>query len=480
MSTAYIRQVLIRRSWIVVLVAMACGEAAYFIAHQTARQFTSSAQLSTEFETGRNSNSLALQTDFENLIEIMKTELISSMVSYNLLLNDLTDGAPFRRPIKASLPAHEYDSARVILKSKLRSFEQLSPYVEAERRLMELLDDDGYDVSRWIRDRDLEISRLGTTTFIRVAYACEDPFFSAFVVNTLCSEFVRYTNLVNKTISDDSLSRLGAEIERRRKYLDEVNNQLTSHEAKINHRQDAQLVQHEARLLDAENRVARLSARTTGIEKEISDRRVLVSKNRTDNPKLRQLQARIAELEKIHSENGSRDEKLASTIKGLHGQLESEVSRLKEIDAERIEAENQMSNLVAELDRTRLELKSALSIQSTLRTQVRNMKRGTVQTSVSREKLDSLVHEREAALRSYNLAVAARDMATSKETSALNGKVKLMIKAQPRVRPEASGAITLAVVAMLIGAVLSAAAIMVIAYRRTLRQPAHPTFVVTR
>ena len=76
-------------------------------------------------------------------------------------------------------------------------------------------------MSTWVHDEELQVERVGDTNFINVTFISENPVLSAFVVNTLCSEYIRYTNYkTNNSDRDDSLQFFSDLAEKKKKELE--------------------------------------------------------------------------------------------------------------------------------------------------------------------------------------------------------------------------------------------------------------------
>ena len=91
MDLIYLFKVLYRKIWIILTVPLIAGVAAYVFTRDIEKKYKSTAQLSTGFTTNNriqitkeNFDYWESKANFENLVEMMKSDLIGSMVSYNL------------------------------------------------------------------------------------------------------------------------------------------------------------------------------------------------------------------------------------------------------------------------------------------------------------------------------------------------------------------------------------------------------------
>ena len=136
-----------------------------------------------------------IEIKFNNLIENMTSDKLVSLVSFRLLLHDLENPA-FRKKadqeLKTNLFNNEEDTLSVtnFLQSKIDSMHVLSNSKEFDLSVLRYLKSKGYD--HQTLKKNLSINRIKFTDYILVSYTSENPQLSAFVVNTLCDEFIRY------------------------------------------------------------------------------------------------------------------------------------------------------------------------------------------------------------------------------------------------------------------------------------------------
>lgn len=191
----------------------------YFLVKNLADKYVSTTQIATGLvdESSHMLDPTGIVQDqqlthkFSNLIEIMKLKKLINQVSYRLMIHDLTDPLPFRKPSKLLLTLN--DAARKhaiqVYTDKANHLESLSFYINDEKGLNELLRSMKYD-ERSLRG-NLYAVRDEDSDFILVGYESENAQLSAFVVNTLSTEFIDYyTHTVKKNETDavDYLSRL--------------------------------------------------------------------------------------------------------------------------------------------------------------------------------------------------------------------------------------------------------------------------------
>ncbi len=202
MDIIYFVKALLKKKWLIAFSTILAVVAAFFFTMGRPRLYVSNSQISTGFTikdqiTLRDENSSIFEADvkFENAIKTMTSPLVISQLSYRLLLHDLTTDKPFISLTEKDLKSKEYQAfnrkeGAAICRSKLDSLQMLSSYQPEERRVQEYLKLCKYDFES-IR-KMLSVNRAQRTDYIDISFRSENPEQSAFVVNTLHEEFLRY------------------------------------------------------------------------------------------------------------------------------------------------------------------------------------------------------------------------------------------------------------------------------------------------
>lgn len=129
---------------------------------------------------------------FSNLIQTMQSKVVYDQVSYKLILQQLTSPTPLRKPSPLFCDLNPSARAHAI---------EVYTRLYNERRPLDLMDKDqeglnrvlismGYDYESL--KNNVRVYRVESSDFIDVDYGSEDPQLSAFVINTLCDEFIKY------------------------------------------------------------------------------------------------------------------------------------------------------------------------------------------------------------------------------------------------------------------------------------------------
>jgi succinoglycan biosynthesis transport protein ExoP len=129
---------------------------------------------------------------FESLMQMMRLKKIVDQVSYRLILNDLRSvkDSTWRSPVRQLQEMSQADKARAValITKKYKNREELFLSDPYERSLNTLIEDMGYDADA-LKDK-LTIYRTGTGDYINLEYEAENQHLAAFVLNTLCQEFI--------------------------------------------------------------------------------------------------------------------------------------------------------------------------------------------------------------------------------------------------------------------------------------------------
>lgn len=180
----------------------------FFLVKNLPNSYISQAQISTGIvdETqqnllagGESTKSNEVNQEFANLIEMIKMKKMLDQVSYKLIIHDLSSTKPFR-----SLSAEIKGSGNLNPKSILSTYtakynktEGLNLWDTNQAALYSILESSKYD-SESLKSK-LRVYRSGESDFINVEYESENPELSAFVVNALTEEFIKYYTFLIKT-----------------------------------------------------------------------------------------------------------------------------------------------------------------------------------------------------------------------------------------------------------------------------------------
>lgn len=223
MDLLYLFKVLWKNKLLLTLVPLISFVIAFFLTKNLPKEYISLAQLSTGFTDqsslgyyAENYNIRESSTKFVNVIQTMSSPVVVNLLSYKLILHDLRPKTkPFKRfsdlVAKAessgrptyTLSKEQLELLATKINEKLDNFELINPYDEKDKQIMSLLKLYRYDYNSLIKN--LNINRVGVSDFINIEYKSHDPFFSAFVVNTLSEQFIKYYSNLKTNESSTNL-----------------------------------------------------------------------------------------------------------------------------------------------------------------------------------------------------------------------------------------------------------------------------------
>lgn len=453
MELDLIFKVLRRRLWIIILVPCIAAIAGYLFSLRTEKKYNSEAVLATGFTTNERVQIVDERVDlwaagvkFDNMIERMRSELTMSLLTYKLVLHDLTESKPFRTlgaEADKSLLSTAEERANVIslLKKKLENMEQLSEYDAYEKRVIKLTEDLGY--AGWMLNPGININREGSTDFVRVSFSSEDPFLSAFVVNTVSEQFIRYDSSLKSGVSEESVKFFADLVTEKKKILDEKTSYLDRYKSSNSllgedfaDLKSAQLVDYE--LLRQEKRDD-IRSRELSL-KDVNNQIAVLDRNSTESPatinsKIIEIRSKINELNQIYASAGSKDAALLANINKLRDDYQIEMNKLAASSGggsklSRNELEIKKQGLVLELEILNAGL---LSLDQTI-AGLKNSVSGSVSTKST---VESLQREAETASDEYLQAVDKYNSERNKSLLA-NSSITLTQPGRPNGSPESS------------------------------------------
>jgi Mrp family chromosome partitioning ATPase/uncharacterized protein involved in exopolysaccharide biosynthesis len=230
MDFFYLVRVLLKQKWIIIGSALVAGIAAWYFTANEGKKYRSFTQISTGFSlsdgirlTNDNFSFYETDTKFDNAIVNMTSPTIINLLAYQLILHDLEASHPFRSLTDEQKRTPIYRSineAAAInqFRDNLESMTLLNSYVPDQKRLLEFLALYKYDFKNI--NKYLTVNRLQHTDFIQIDFVSENPDLSAFVVNNLYQQFLRYYASNRTRRSQESIDTLKNIMDRKKQELD--------------------------------------------------------------------------------------------------------------------------------------------------------------------------------------------------------------------------------------------------------------------
>jgi uncharacterized protein involved in exopolysaccharide biosynthesis len=192
-------KLLLNRKWIIIGVPLLVIGIAYFYVRNMPDTFNSHSRMSTglvdksqQILSSDGFQENKINSDFANLMEMMRLNKVYDQISYRLILHDLVDSVPFRPKSKllSQLNPEALKHAIEVYRKHYIAREPLNSYNQDEKGLIAIIKSMNYHYDALIKG--IGIYRPNNSDFIDATFESENPNLSAFVTNTLMEEFISY------------------------------------------------------------------------------------------------------------------------------------------------------------------------------------------------------------------------------------------------------------------------------------------------
>lgn len=196
---------LYRRRLLLICIPVVTVVITYFLVRYLPDQFESRARIATglvdqsqNILNKNNEQESQVRQEFSNLTQMMMLNKMLDQVSYQLIIHDLTSSKPFKSPSKllSTLSPEVRKRSLAVYEKHYRERTELSLWDKDENGLYKVLESMQYD--NGALTRKLAVYRVNNSDFIDVSCIAETPELSAFIVNTLCKEFITYYTSIVK------------------------------------------------------------------------------------------------------------------------------------------------------------------------------------------------------------------------------------------------------------------------------------------
>ena len=457
MELATIFRLLVSKIWILIIIPIVAAVGAYLFSLTADKKYRSTSLLTTGFTTNEKVQIADERIDlwvagvkFDNMIERMNSELVMSMLTYHLMAHDLTSEVPFRRLKKeedplASKSKEEIKAIVEVFEQKIAKMEMLSSFDPKENALLELIKK--YKYAGWQLKKTLSINRARSTDFVEVNFVSENPLLSAFIVNTLSEQYIRYDSSLKTDISDESVKFFSELVNEKKKILDEKTIFLDKFKSSNNllggdflELKSTQIVDYE--LLRQEKldeiRSKKLSiADVTDQINSLSATTATGTSSSETNTAILQIRSKINDLNQIYINGGSKDQELLKTITNLRAQLQLEMNKLAESGTDTELPKVSKESLLAKKRQLELELEITQTNLASLEQTLMNLK-SSVSGSASKKSTTEAL-ERDVKTASDEYLQALEKYNTEKNKSLLSkSAITITQRGQPNPSPESS------------------------------------------
>lgn len=230
MDIVYFIKALLKKKWWILFSTIAAVAAAFAFTIGKPKLYASTAQMATGFTTNEqiklrdeNVNLFEADVKFDNVIETMNSPLVIGLLACDLLVHDLTSNKPFRHLSEKELKDPHYTSANKeeivrICRQKIDSLQILSSSLPNERKVLEFMKVYRYDYES-IR-KMMYATRLSRTDYINIICYSDNPDLSAYTVNTLYKEFIRFYRSSRSERSVENVETFEALVNQKKAELD--------------------------------------------------------------------------------------------------------------------------------------------------------------------------------------------------------------------------------------------------------------------
>ncbi|RAW01358.1 exopolysaccharide transport family protein [Pseudochryseolinea flava] len=456
MDIVVLFRVLLRKKWYLILIPIVAAVATYVFTAGMKPVFKSTAKISTGFTTDdeikvtdERFNLRDAGVKFNNLLQTMTSETVLSMLSYRLLLHDLQSERPFK-PLRSEDPeaivlsAEERTQAIQLLKVRYDSIKQLSSIDPFENKIQSFLAQMNY--AHWQMKDRVEVKYIKDTDFVTITHASGKAELSAFVVNTLGEEYIRYDNSLRLGKTDRSVTFFQNLVAEKKKVLDEKSQMLNDYKLTngvVNYETEsstkmAQITEYELRKEQILSDIQRVRLSLASVNKKLADFAKGANPDMdraTINGNIVRIQEKITQLNDEYTKGGSTNTELQSTIRDLRFQLEVEKNKLQQLGASSVKASRQ--DLLDQQEQYQLELQISEANLSNVNGMIGAL-RGSVTGSASKEAtLTALQSEVTKANEEYLQALDRFNTEQSKSMIS-SSSVKIIQPGQPNGAPEMS------------------------------------------
>jgi uncharacterized protein involved in exopolysaccharide biosynthesis len=232
----FLRQAL-RFKWLIILLPISVVLITFFFVRRLPQQYISEARISTglldpskKVISNETVDFFAVNQQFANIVEKFTMKKIINILSYNLILHDLDNPKQAFKPLPESFESYTAADKNEIMEKFRKKLNDKAILTlndnKGKYKLYQIAAEMGYSEDALVAD--LEVNHAGTSDLITVSFASENPSLSAYVVNTLSTEFIsNYTTDVSVN-QNSSAKILDSLLLVKRKMMDAKNEQLSN------------------------------------------------------------------------------------------------------------------------------------------------------------------------------------------------------------------------------------------------------------
>lgn len=215
--------------WLIILLPVFSVAVTYYFVRHLPDSYSSRTLVSTNIsEMARLGTAPQLPRQlYSNMLGMMRMKRVLDAVSYRLALHDLENEQHAFRNYNDSLRmllAEKKETVVDELKSRIIQSTAFPQETNASPALSKVIEFLGYTRDDILNS--LDINRYGESDFLGIDFSSENPELSAFAVNTVASEFIRYYHSVTTTNDSRTVAFLDSLLKQKEQVMQEKNDQL--------------------------------------------------------------------------------------------------------------------------------------------------------------------------------------------------------------------------------------------------------------
>jgi len=490
MDLLYYIRIVLKRKWIIIGVALIAGIVAWYFMRNEPKSYKSVTQIATGFaipDEIRVSGEFSLydaEVKFSNAIATFQSPIVINLLSYTLILHDLENPNPFRplKPEYKRLPLYQsvnLDQARKDFSDKLETVTMLSSFNPDEKKLLEFLTLYGYDFKSL--SKALNVSRLQGTDYLQIEFQSGNPELSAFVVNTLYQQFLRYYNTTRGHRSQEGIDTLRSLMEKKKVELDAKNAMLRGEApvgAAADSRKLAELTNLDRALTDEKARQVNLYSNLRKVNQRLAnmgvDAAATTQQNTTPpdntNGEVLMLRKAMNEAYMAYINSGSNDKNLLNRYNQLKTEYQNKIinsspntykapdgtTKVEDPSAKKADLLQQKNDIA-------FDIQESIRYIDSLQMKINVFRSGAAMDASKEVAVETLMKDADQANKDYLEAKKRYNDAIDVTTSSLNN-FRQVVMGQPAIQPEPSKKVLIVALAAFGSAITAMLIILVTAY----------------
>jgi succinoglycan biosynthesis transport protein ExoP len=461
MDFLYLLRILLKRKWLIMGTGILAAAIAWALTIGQPKKYRSFSQFSTGYTvndevkigTAQDADIYTADVKFNNVIVTVTSPSVVSLLSYSLMIHDLEDPAPFRRltPKQMQTPLFRHidrDQALRVFKDRLESMNMLTSFKPEEKDLLEYMSLYGYDYNSLMKD--LFVNRVQRTDYIEIDATSEIPDLSAYMVNILFPEFLRYYRGVRSTRSGESLDTLKSLMDRKKQDLDAKNDLLRSEgvidvgeentsklETIMN--LETTLTQEQGKQTQRNYDLEKINKRIGALNGASSTGKTTKPAQNSNNDELVILRNAMNDAYKAYISSGSSDPALKKKYENLQTEYQNKIATTQPDigTGATIDPEENKTALLDKKSDLETDIRAGNDNIAAIQDKINSIKGNLVKDASKGAAVESLIRDAELANKEYLAAKQKYNDAVDITSSSVNN-FRPIISGQPAINPEPS------------------------------------------